>query len=337
LTALALAVKAIVALGLCAAVGWSVAMALDLLLIAVCLAAYLLFLPKSGASTLLMAKTAAVILLFNILPPYLADLSAESITRFLRVVFCAIALSLMLGLAGIGHDRYGDEDNVLRANGFFAAGNELNIVLLGLFWWLSACRRSARRDTVDTLLYGLCLVLLVISGSKTTIAGAAVILLRFLRLKPGSILLLLLIALAAALVVVNTPIWDRWTFFFDIYADNGILSGLTNGRFSRPLDLFEEWSEVPWTGLGIFALGWGYIESDPLDLLFNFGLFGVTLFILFCASVWRACQGATVLWLLVLAASVVAGHVAYSVFAAPILVAAFRASRLAEEGARWPR
>jgi hypothetical protein len=167
---------------------------------------------------------------------------------------------------------------------------------------------------------------MVVSGSKTTIAGALVTVLVFSRLKVGTLIVAAVTIAVASWLVLNSSIWDRWAFFFDIYSDKGVLSALTSGRFSRPLDLFENWSEVPWTGLGIFAVGWGYIESDPLDLVMNFGVFGALLFAVFASALFRSRGASWVPWLLVIGASILAGHVVYSVFAAPILMAALEAA-----------
>ena len=325
-TPVALAAKALLALYLCTAVDWTTRMLSDMCIVAACLASYALIGPHSAASALLLVKTAAVILLIEVLPPYLVRVPPAALAGFLRTAFCAIALSLLLGALGLGHERYNDGESVLRANGFFAAGNEVNVALVGLFWWLSSVRRWPRRNSGDTTLYWACLLLMLVSSSKTTILGAMVTLLLHARLRPASLLGVAVLMAAAAWLVVHSPIWDRWAFFFEIYADDGILSGLTNGRFSRPLDLFEDWREVPWTGLGILAAGWGYVESDPLDLLLNFGLAGALLFGVFAAGLAR-CKGRSMVpWLLVVAASVVAGHVVYSVFAMPVLVAAMAAA-----------
>ena len=116
-------------------------------------------------------------------------------------------------------------------------------------------------------------------------------------------------------------------YFFYFYAEEGILSALTGGRFGRTDALTDQVAAFPLTGFGVLANGGGYIESDPLDLLFNFGAVGMLLYLLYAAALWQSTLGAVVPWLLVMAASVLAGHVVYSVFAAPILLCAFHVAR----------
>jgi hypothetical protein len=326
-TPVALALKAVIAAYLCSVISWTPRMVAELLAVAFCLAAYGAVMPHSLASTVFIAKVAAVVALLAILPRYLEGVPPGRLLQFLRVAFASVALSLLLGLAGLGHDRYGDDDSFLRANGFFAAGNELNIALVAFFWWLSMRLKAADHSTIDTLLYGLCLALMVISGSKTTLVGMVVVGLYFMRRNTTSVLLLAGMLAAAAYLVMALQFWERWTFFFNAYADDGVLAGLTGGRFSRPLQLFEEWSELPWTGLAIFAVGWGYVESDPVDLVMNFGLFGALLFALFASILFRTRGRSMLLCMLLLAASVLAGHVVYSVFAVPFIASVLYACR----------
>lgn len=325
----ALGLKAVLAVYLAARVRWHAGTVLQLALLLACVLAYAAWLETGAEATSLLLKCVSVVLLLTLLSSFVERLSTAAIERYLRATLIVIALSLALGLLGIGHDRYADDEALLRANGFLLAGNEINLALVGLFWWLAAKRR-ARPGSLDAGLYWLCLALMVLSTSKTTIMAALVTVAYFSRGRWSSLLLLAAAAPVAALLLLRSQIWERWVYFYGFYADEGLLSALTSGRFGRTDALTDQVADFPLTGFGVLANGGGYIESDPLDLLFNFGAVGVLLYLLYALALWRGTRAALVPWLLVLAASVLAGHVVYSVFATPVLLGAFLAARRAD-------
>ncbi len=325
-TAAALVVKAAVALWLAVQVRWSGTLALALLLPLACAAAYLGLRPDALRASqletnLLLAKTAGTTLLLALAAAHVRALPPQDVARYLRLVLLVMAASLALGVAGIGHDRYGDDEAFLSANGFMPAGNELNLALVALFWWLCSRRATGLASGLDKALFWLCLGLLVVSGSKTTIGGAALCALWFQRSHPLRLLLALLVAVVAWRVLMATGALDRWIFFFGVHLEQGLLSALTGGRFGRAADAVDALHLLPPQG-SAFMASQGYVESDPLDLLLNFGWAGVVLMLTFAGVLWKVAGGQALPWLIVLAASVLAGHVVYSVFAAPVLAAA---------------
>jgi hypothetical protein len=165
---------------------------------------------------------------------------------------------------------------------------------------------------------------MLLSTSKTTIAGAAITVLYFLRRHKLSILVVAAAAPIAITLLTSSQVWERWAYFYDFYADQGTLSALTSGRFGRIDEFGIELLALLLKGGGVLASGAGYIESDPIDLLFNFGVIGLLLYAMFGIEIWRACRGSITPWLLIMATSLLAGHVVYSVFAAPILSLALR-------------
>ena len=344
-TAMALVVKAGVAAWLALHVRWSGTVLFALLLPLCCGLAYLALRPDAMRasqmeSNLLLAKTAGSTLLLALVAAHVRELSPRDVARYLQVVLGVMALSLALGVAGIGHDRYGDDEAFLSANGFMPAGNELNIALVGLFWWLSNRKSAGLASSLDQALYWVCLMLMVVSGSKTTIAGAALCALWFQRGHPLRLLAGLLVAMIAWRVMVATGALDRWLFFFGVHLEQGLLSALTGGRFARAADALDTLHLLPPQGIAFMATN-GYVESDPLDLLLNFGWAGVGLAAAYSMVLWKASGGQALPWLLLLAGSTLAGHVTYSVFAAPVLAAALcplwrghlaaRSRRFAEE------
>lgn len=324
-TLAALVLKVIVMVYLAWSVVWTQRLAVFVLVVAALLIVGLSVVELERESLLLFAKTTATLVLAALLQRYAKAVKPAAFHRFLQTVLLVIAASLLLGLLGIGHERYGNGDALLPANGFLPAGNEINIALIGIFWWLSERRSIGPHELKETALYGLCIFLLVVSSSKTTIVGALIITLYYTRLRFSTALLIAVMLAVGTWLLLNSGIWERWSYFFFLYLDEGLLSALTNGRFGRLEDWMANWQDLPWLGLGLLARGGGYIESDPLDLVMNFGLLGALLFILWVRVMWGVCHARWVPWLLLLGISTLAGHVIYSVFAVPLLVAAFLA------------
>jgi hypothetical protein len=322
----ALVLKAALAVYLAVRVRWSVPSFVQLVLVLVCVLAYAALLETSAEATALLLKCASVVIMLALLTRFVVDFPTTAVERYLRSCLLVIALSLGLGLLGIGHDRYGDDEALLRANGFLLSGNEMNLALVGLFWWLAA-KRKANPRRLDLALYWLCLALMIVSTSKTTIVAAFVTVAYFSRGRWHALVLLVVALPAAAMLLARSQIWERWVYFFHFYADEGIFSALTGGRFGRIETFIDQVAEFPLAGVGVLAKGGGYIESDPLDLLLNFGAVGVVLYVLYAAALWQGARCALVPWLLVMVTSVLAGHVVYSVFAAPILLCAFHVAR----------
>lgn len=324
-TLLALVLKLFVAIYLAWRVVWTQRLAVLMLVVAAVLIIGLGVVELERESLLLFVKSAASLVLVALLQRYAKAVKPAELHRFLHTALVVIASSLLLGFLGIGHERYGNGEALLPANGFLPAGNEINIALIGIFWWLTARRSNGLREIKETVLYGICIALLVASSSKTTIVGALIIALYYTRLRLSTTLLISVVLAVGVWLLLNSGIWERWTFFFFLYLDEGLLSALTNGRFGRLEDWITNWAELPWFGIGVLALGGGYIESDPLDLVMNFGLLGALLFMLWVRIVWVLCHARWVPWLLLVGISTLAGHVIYSIFAAPLLVAAFTA------------
>lgn len=322
-TLLALVLKLSVAIYLAWSVVWTRRLAGLMLVVAALLLVGLSVVEFERESLLLFVKSAASLVLMALLQRYAKAVKPAALHRFLHAALIIIASSLLLGLSGIGHERYGDDEALLPANGFLPAGNEINIALIGIFWWLTARRSTGLREIKETVLYGICIALLVVSSSKTTIVGALIIALYYTRLRLSTTLLISVVLAVGVWLLLNSGIWERWSYFFFLYLDEGLLSALTNGRFGRLEDWITNWADLPWFGIGVLALGGGYIESDPLDLVMNFGLLGALLFILWVRVAWVLCHARWVPWLLLVGISTLAGHVIYSIFAAPLLVAAF--------------
>lgn len=287
----------------------------------------------SGATIDLWSKTASVALLFIVLIDYLEKVRPRAVELYLCVALLVIAVSFLSGLFGVGHIRYGEvrEGFALKTNGFLIAGNEINAALLALFWWLAVRRRQASHDAAGPGrallsykgLYWLCLAAILISSSKTTILGALLIILYFGRGRVLSMLLGLVGVLTAAIIVYVTGLWHRWAFFYLLYADRGLLSAMTGGRTARIEDHPFRWPESLVEGVPILANGNGLIESDPLDLVYNLGLPGLLWYGLFLVLLFRIGRGGSYFPAVLLAvATVGAGHIVYSVFAAPIIACA---------------
>jgi len=323
----ALAIKASIAVGTALCCQWTFASLSWLVVTATSVGWIFAALDGNASSQSLALKVGSVITLLVLLSQYWRSRSPVALHTYLTVALGTIATSLLVGLAGIGHDRYLDIQGIgLRYNGFIVAGNEANIALVGIFWWLAAQRQREHSVTPYTFLYWLCFGLMVVSQSKTTIIGAAITILYFHRLRITSILALVTIVPFLLYLFLTSAIWARWVFFYNVFADQGTLSALTGGRFSRIGDINIDFETLLAEGASILASGGGYIESDPLDLLFNFGVTGLTLYFVFALKLYAVCRPRLTSWLLVMFASIFAGHVVYSLFAAPILFAAFRAA-----------
>lgn len=322
-TLLVLILKLFVIIYLAWSVAWNQRLAALMLVVSALLVALLCLFELDSESLLLFVKSAAWLVLVALLQRYARAVKPEALCHFLHSALIVIASSLMLGLLGIGHERYGNGEAFLPANGFLPAGNEINIALISIFCWLTARRSTGLREIKETVLYGICIALLVVSSSKTTIFGALIIALYYTRLRFTTTLLISVLLAVGVWLLLNSGIWERWSYFFFLYLDEGLLSALTNGRFGRLEDWITNWVDLPWLGVGVLALGGGYIESDPLDLVMNFGLLGALLFIVWLRVVWVLCHARLIPWLLLVGISAFAGHVIYSIFAAPLLVAAF--------------
>lgn len=321
----ALVIKALVAAYLAARVVWTFQLALGLLTMACCTAAYFMLsptaaLPSSAEANLLMVKSGAVVLLLSLVAAQRPGLAPEALRLYMRGMLVTIAVSIALGMAGFGHERY-DGEALLQSNGFLAAGNEMNGALIALFWWFCGLRHRRQARRTDRLLWWICLLSMVLSGSKTTIIGAVVVAGAFAVRRPGT-LAAFSIGVPVGLLLLPRAVLDRWIFFYGRFLNEGVLSALTSGRFGRASDTIDSWTQVPLLGL-TFLASYGYVESDPLDLYFNFGLPGVVLFAMFGLAVWQAGARRWLPTLLVLAISTLAGHLVYSVFAAPVLALGF--------------
>lgn len=333
-TAAALAVKAAIVLALMTRVAWTGAVAAAVVVPLACAAFYLGLRPDALLASnldanLWFAKAAGTTLLMALVASSLGGLSEPAVATFVRTALLVVAASLALGLAGVGHDRYDDDQAFLAANGFLAAGNEMNLVLVAVFWWLSDRIDRGAATRWDRRLYWLTLALMVISSSKTTIASALLIGLWFHRRRPWHLAGIALMLVAGFVFIVNTGIWERWIWGFQMRFEEGVMSGLTSGRFGRAADSLAEWQVLPPEGSAFMAVN-GLVESDPLDLLLNFGWAGIAMGACFGFVLWRTAGGRWLPFALVAAASVFAGHVAVSTFAAPLLACALAPARRAQ-------
>lgn len=324
-TGAALVVKAAVAAYLAARVRWTLQLVLGLLTMTACAGAWFALsptaqLPSNAEANLLMLKSGAVVLLLSLVSAQRPQLAPQALQAYMRWLLLTVAASIALGMAGFGHERY-EGEALLRSNGFLPAGNEMNAVLIALFWWFSERRHWHQAGPLDRRLYWLCLLAMVLSGSKTTIVGAVVVAAVFAVRRPGT-LATFAVALPASLFLLPRTVVERWFFFYGRFLEEGMLSGLTSGRFGRAGDFIDNWAQVPLLGLAFMA-GHGYVESDPLDLVLNFGLPGGVLFAMFALALWQAAGRRWLPLLLLLAISTLAGHLVYSVFAAPVLALAF--------------
>jgi hypothetical protein len=332
-TPVALAVKAVIALVVSWFVGWS---AWDLLLVWLlmfvsffCLA----LIDVNTDSLMLLVKVCSVLLLFRLVRRC-ADLADQrGIASFMLVGFSVLALSSVLGLFGIGYDRYLDIAVGLRSNGFLPAGNEMNVALVAIFWWLSEPGYIGLSQRTRWLLYWLCLLMMVASFSKTTVLAAAIVIVyRSARTRWGPMFAVMLLPLSMY-ILVKSSLWERWEYFYHQYADQGFLSAVTAVRMARVTGIEIEAEALLTRGAGVLVNTGGYIESDPLDMLYNFGIAGLTLYVLFVAIIWRLSTHRMLPVALILAISVLAGHVIYSVFAVPFIVCSLVAvNRVAEAG-----
>jgi hypothetical protein len=295
---------------------WDFALVWWLLLL---MAVGLLVLDLNSDSLMLLFKVVAVIFLANLLRRYLATVASRQISFFLVVCVSVLFISSALGFFGIGYERYGGVSLGLRANGFLPAGNEMNVALVGLFWWLSAPGDPDLHAPTRRILYVLCLGMMIASYSKTTVLAAGVIMLYRATGTGWALTSAILLTPICVIALLRSSLWERWLYFYHLYSDQGVLASLTSGRFARVNEIDVDLEVILSKGAGVLTQTGGYIESDILDLLYNFGTIGLLLFLTFTLGLWSLSRGVAVISILLLGISILAGHVAYSVFAMPIL------------------
>jgi hypothetical protein len=253
-----------------------------------------------------------------------------------------IIFNQIIGLLGFGYPSYVVGDAAIGTSGFFFSGNEYALILVLIFslklFFTYKNNNFSRYIYWSIFLIGIALTTAV----KTAIIGT--VLISFLlptSLKVINLLKLLLVSFG--LVILAGAQFLRFNFnlvFFDrlvwIYENKGLSTLLVSGRdefLQKGLYLFlNEYSLIEqFVGVGYYRLNQISVhpEMDMFDVLFMFGFLGLIImyipFFLLITSKIKVFKSdyisryITLLSLLIIGISFFAGHVMFSVSAAPFI------------------
>lgn len=218
----------------------------------------------------------------------------DNLERLIRYWSILFPLAILIPFAlGIGFQTYGEGS--VGYKGFFYAQNDLCFILSVLFFF--ACKEALERPsaarTLQLILIGLCILLLGLKGGYILmLVSAAYWIMKSKMTMLRRLTITLAICVFAMLVApfvseIMASIVGRWAYFSNI--SNSFLGFFTSGRLERipvALDYLSDTELNPaWflfgSGMryGKCLAPFGLIEMDPIDLFFQFGLCGSSLFV----------------------------------------------------------
>lgn len=299
----------------------------------------------------LIAKAGALLLAFayfSVLAKQQPRSFLQGVDRFVLGSYAILLLNTLLGVLGYGGTAYQPMDEVaqkfLGIKGFFISTNELSALLLVLTCWLlTRSWQCAKRFYV--LISGGSLVMAMLLLTKTGVFGTLLLIVcvpllltpreHFRKYNGFFIAAASVLLLAATTMLFHFTAFLQWVGIYDkllfAYEQRGIAGILLSSRdyylqrnFTAVAEHYPAW-------LPLFGVGQGgvnallkkyFIELDLFDLLLFYGLAGLLLFSL---SFWRVLFSAVsqlrlakaaapvlLLNMLLLAVSMLAGHIVTS-------------------------
>jgi hypothetical protein len=219
------------------------------------------------------------------------------IKKVITINLVVLLVNLFLGSLGLGYKQYKVVGGGIGTRGFFYAGNEMAGLLLVLFTislFLTYKNSSKGRYYFLSLIY---LMFAILSSTKVAIIGIIISILiipkldmklnfkEYLKINPNRFLKRFLLVLSLLSIVlfaiINSGLWDRWEFFYNNTFSNGIFSFILSGRDiearKQIISFYENNSFLYWI-IGIGANDSRIVEMDFIDILINYGLYGIITF-----------------------------------------------------------
>ncbi|WP_317174497.1 O-antigen ligase family protein [Muriicola jejuensis] len=232
----------------------------------------------------------------------------QSIIRMLfnLVKFSYIILvgNILLKLFGLGYPMY--EEGNIGSKGYFFAGNEISVLLIILASIIAFDLWLRKRRGLYILFLILNIMVGVMVSSKTGLIGIGLIFLLIPIKKPTrkfglkklkGVIITSIIALPLGLLVTwriikNSPIFDRFSFFWDKLDFWTFVLSSRNKFFGRAYENYKENYNLIEKFIGVGqskyeALNQGKIvEMDVADIFFAYGIFGLILFLFLTYVLW---------------------------------------------------
>lgn len=268
-------------------------------------------------------------LLFTVLL-FFTHQDIRGVGRFLKCNLLFIAMSIVFAsVSGLGNSTYGWG---FGTKGFFASGNGLGVYLgVAALTLLLMKHYGLYRDVSVLSLVIACMGMFSI-GSKTAIVLALLTLFMLAWLSRFRTLLFSLLALA--LLYLSPYILNVTSVAFDVIIiryknSDSVLEYLTSARLEYVTHAF---SVIESQGVGVWRwlfgggsllsfqnpyaqIGFDTLETDPFDILFMYGMFGLSVYVMLCVygmTLYRGCRYFLLGWLLMVLHSVFAGHVIFN-------------------------
>jgi len=240
-----------------------------------------------------------VILAFFLINEVIKRYGETALIRIKKVIninLLVLIANLIMGILGFGHRQYKGGDIDIGTRGFFYAGNEMSGLILVLFsasLYFLYSKKNKGKYVIVSLLY---LTLAVFSSTKVAIVGVLISILIIPNIKDKSLVdsvkrlslkwvMVLFVGFGLGAVIVKNVIYrtgliERWSFFYEKFSDN-IISFLLSGRNITAKDQFrifiDEYNLFHWI-FGIGSDNYRIVEMDFIDILINYGIYGIIVF-----------------------------------------------------------
>lgn len=279
-----------------------------------------------------------VYLMFIALRKYLkSDISL--LGKYLKLNLNLICLSIIFGfVTGLGNSTYGWG---FGTKGFFASGNGVGVYIGVATIFLFGMRRHKIYENTGNLTILIAVGALLLLGTKTALVFCLLILL--LMTWASRFRIILTASVVCGILYYQAQILSALSLFFDIIIlrynkSASILQFLGSGRIDYVTDAFETIKSqnvgpLRWLfGGGSFlsfqnaskSKGYDTLETDPFDILFMYGLYGLVVYLstLLIAVRFDMRHPYILLGLVLLIAhSIIAGHVVFNGMSVTLLAA----------------
>lgn len=288
-----------------------------------------------GESLSTLFKFLSVILIFCYIKKSITlypERTFKKIHKAISINAVILSFNIILGTLGIGYTQY---NGAIGSRGFFYSGNEISGVILTIFPYLlfyvkqKFIGSAFKYFSISLLL----LTITILTTTKTAILSCllSICLVPLLNSIPQShkkkkhgcfiLFSILIISYGLYYALTNSPIWERWSFF---YEKNGLIGVLLSGRDDLVNVKMEQYLNSGWLHLSLGLGRKGTVEVDPFDTLFNYGIigcflvYGFYIYLLITAITYKARKifpyASLVVFIdiLILFASSIAGHIIFS-------------------------
>lgn len=225
---------------------------------------------------------------------------AKRVFNFWSVVFPLVIL--IPYCMGVGFSTYSESNAGYKA--FFYSQNDLAFVLILLYMysWNEIRKGLSPQNIAASIMLAGCLVLLGLKSGYFFAIAVPIITIFFLQWKDRRwrLAALTFAILASVLLItqfsgVLKEIWVRWVWFSQRLGN--FWTFISSGRLDRIPDALEYMLQSEETSLWMVfgsgyrylpALkGWPFIEMDPFDLFFVFGILGVLVYVIYFGSLFQ--------------------------------------------------